>query len=97
MSTNKTMGLRAALAITKEATSLPLSASLTPSVEVFPHAAPKTERQYKDRKPGTKGFMAAINITLYKQMKQLSVDSERTLGDLTTEAFNDLLEKYRAR
>ena len=93
----KTLGLQTALGMVNGRTTQPLSASLSPVAETFPGAAPKEARQYKDRPAGKKPFMVTIDEALYEQLDALRYHSKRSFVDLSSEAFNDLLEKYRAR
>lgn len=57
---------------------------------MLPMAAPKVQRS----RQGKKGLTIYVAAELAKTVRLLSVKSERTLEDMATEAFNDLLRKY---
>ena len=44
-----------------------------------------------------KVFSTRVNDNLVKKLKHLSVDEDKSLGDLLEEAIQDLLKKYEKR
>jgi hypothetical protein len=42
-----------------------------------------------------KVFSTRIDPTIKKALKHLSIDTDKSITDLTEEAFKDLLKKYR--
>ena len=49
---------------------------------------------YKINMDTKKMFATRINKELLKQLKHLSVDTERSISDLTQEAIKDLIRKH---
>jgi hypothetical protein len=50
---------------------------------------------YENIMADKKMFSTRIDPALLKELKHLSVDSEKSLSDLTEEAIKALLEKYK--
>lgn len=49
---------------------------------------------YKASMEEKKMFATRIDPELLKRLKHLSVDTEKTISELTEEAFKDILDKY---